>query len=95
MAAYVFVNIEVTDPVRYEEYKRLALPTVTAHGGRYVARGGRCELLEGTWQPKRVVLLEFPSVQQAKDWWASDEYKPVKALRHASARTEMMLVEGV
>ena len=95
MAAYVFVNIEVTDPVRYEEYKRLALPTVTAHGGRYVARGGRCEMLEGTWQPKRVVLLEFPLVQQAKDWWTSDEYKPVKALRQASANTEMMLVEGI
>ena len=94
MAAYVFVNIEVTDPVKYEEYKRLALPTVTAHGGRYIARGGRAETLEGTWRPQRVVLLEFPSVQNAREWWDSAEYKPVKAIRHASARTEMMLVEG-
>ena len=95
MAAYVIVNIEVTDPVRYEEYKKLALATVTAHGGRYIARGGRAESLEGSWQPRRVVLLEFPSAQHAKTWWGSEAYKPAKALRQASARTEMMLVEGI
>ena len=95
MAAYVIVNIEVTDPVRYEEYKKRALATVTAHGGRYIARGGRAETLEGTWRPHRVVLLEFPSAQNAKAWWDSEAYKPLKAMRQASARTEMMLVEGV
>jgi len=95
MSAYVFVNIEVTDPVQYEEYKKLALATVIAHGGRYIARGGRAESLEGSWRPHRVVLLEFPSAQQAKTWWDSEAYRPVKAMRHASARTEMMLVEGV
>jgi len=95
MAAYVFVNIEVTDPVRYEEYKQLATATVAAHGGRYIARGGQAEMLEGTWRPRRVVLLEFPSVQNAKAWWSSTEYQPAKALRQASARTEMMLVEGI
>lgn len=95
MAAYVIVNIEVTDPVRYEEYKKMAIATVAAHGGRYIARGGRAERLEGTWQPHRVVLLEFPTAQQAKAWWDCDEYRPAKAIRHASAKTEMMLVEGI
>lgn len=95
MAAYVIVNIEVTDPVRYEEYKKMALATVTAHGGRYIARGGHAESLEGTWRPERVVLLEFPSAQNAKAWWASEAYKPAKSLRQASARTEMIMVEGI
>jgi uncharacterized protein (DUF1330 family) len=95
MAAYVFVNIEITDPVRYEEYKKMAVSTVTAHGGRYIARGGHAETLEGTWRPERVVLLEFPTVKHAKDWWASAEYRPARTIRQSSARTQMILVEGV
>jgi uncharacterized protein (DUF1330 family) len=61
MAAYVIVNITVRDPVRYEEYKRLATPTIPAYGGRYVARGGRVDVREGAWSPSRLVILEFPS----------------------------------
>lgn len=95
MAAYVIVNVEVTDPVRYEEYKKQAAPTVHEHGGRYIARGGRAEVLEGTWSPSRVVVLEFPTVEQARRWWNSDSYAPAKALRQATARTDMMLVEGI
>jgi len=95
MAALVIVEIEITDPARYEEYKRLAAPTVEAHGGKYVARGGKVETLEGAWQPGRVVVLEFPSAQRARQWWGSEAYRPAKKLRQACARTEMILVEGV
>ena len=95
MSAYVIVDIEITDPARYEEYKALAAPTVIAYDGRYVVRGGEAITLEGTWEPGRVVVLEFPSVDRAKEWWASDAYQPAKALRHSSANTEMILVPGV
>ncbi len=95
MAAYVIVDIDVTDPVRYEEYKQLAAPTVAAYDGKYVVRGGAADRLEGTWVPGRVVVLEFPTSERAKEWWASDMYQPAKQLRHASAKTEMILVEGV
>ncbi len=95
MAAYVIVDIEVTDPAQYETYKRMAAATVSAHGGRYVVRGGHAERLEGTWVPRRVVVLEFPSMEQARTWWSSESYRPARALREASATTQMILVEGV
>ncbi|RPI56180.1 MAG: DUF1330 domain-containing protein [Chloroflexi bacterium] len=95
MAAYVVVDIEVLEPVEYEEYKKLAAPTVTAYGGRYVARGGAAEVLEGDWTPNRLVVLEFPTVAQAQAWWSSPEYSPAKAIRQRTARTNMVLVAGV
>ncbi|NIM49042.1 MAG: DUF1330 domain-containing protein [Gemmatimonadales bacterium] len=95
MPAYVIVDIEITDPVQYEEYKKLAAPTVASYGGKYIVRGGAAENLEGGWTPGRIVVLEFPTVQRAKEWWGSDTYAPAKELRHASATTEMILVEGV
>ena len=94
MAAYVIGGIQINDPVRYEKYKELAAPTVLAYGGRYVVRGGAVEQLEGDWTPGRVVVLEFPTVERAKEWWGSPEYRPAKELRHATATTEMILVEG-
>ena len=95
MAAYVMVDIEVSDPVRYEEYKRLAAPTVGAFGGRYVVRGGAVHVLEGKWPTARFVVLEFPTAQRAREWWDSDLYRPVRALRQACANSRMILVEGV
>jgi uncharacterized protein (DUF1330 family) len=95
MSAYVIVNIEVTDPVPYERYKTMAAATVTAFGGRYLVRGGPAERLEGTWEPRRVVVLEFPDAARAKAWWSSEEYRPAKAVRQTCARSEMILVTGV
>lgn len=95
MPAYVIVDVEVTDANTYARYRELAGPTVAAFGGRYLVRGGRVEPLEGTWVPSRFVVLEFPSPDTARAWWASDEYAPAKALRHAGARSQMILVEGV
>jgi uncharacterized protein (DUF1330 family) len=95
MSAYVVVDIEINDPSTYEEYKRLAPPSIAQFGGRYIARGGQTEILEGNWQPKRLVLLEFPTIEQAKAWWASTEYADAKAMRHRSAVTNMVVVEGL
>jgi uncharacterized protein (DUF1330 family) len=95
MPAYVVVEIEVLDQARYETYKQLAPPAIEAYGGRYLVRGSAVETLEGTWSPKRIVILEFPSVAEAKAWWHSSEYEQAKALRQASARAEMIVVEGL
>jgi uncharacterized protein (DUF1330 family) len=95
VAAYVIVDIDVTDPARYEEYKAQAEATVTAYDGRYVVRGGETRVLEGDWEPARVVVLEFPTMERALEWWSSEEYRRPKELRHATARSRMMVLQGV
>ena len=95
MAAYIVVEVDVQDAARYEDYKRLVPPTLAQYGGRFVARGGAAETLEGDWSPGRVVIVEFPSAERARAWWGSPEYAPAKALRQATAHTRMILVEGV
>ena len=94
MPAYVVVDIQVNDPVRYEEYKRRAAESVSAFGGRYLVRGGEVSTLEGEWPTARFVVLEFPSAARAREWWGSELYAPIKAIRHATARSKMILVEG-
>ena len=95
MSAYVVAEIEVDNPEGYEEYKKLAPPPIAAYGGKYIARGGRAETLEGEWQPNRIVILQFESVEKAKKWLNSDEYREARALRHKYATTDMIVVEGV
>jgi uncharacterized protein (DUF1330 family) len=95
MAAYIIVEIEVTDPAGYEEYKKLAGATVAQHGGKYIVRGGATEVLEGDWQPKRIVILQFDSMQRAKEWLNCAEYREPRKMRHRTAKTKMILVEGV
>jgi uncharacterized protein (DUF1330 family) len=95
MAAYVVVQVDVTDPVRYEDYKRMVPTSMAKYGGRFIVRGGRTETLEGSWAPSRFVLVEFPSMERARAWWASEEYAEAKALRQATSSTEMILVEGL
>ena len=94
MPAYVIVDIDIHSPETYEEYKRVAPPSISAYGGRYLIRGGEVQILEGEWKPKRCVVLEFPSVEQAKAWWNSKEYAPAKALRQSCSETQMVVVEG-
>ena len=95
MTAYVIVDIHVTNPVHYEEYKKLATPTVELYGGKYIARGGRTETLEGDWSPNRLVILEFDSIENAKSWLNSPEYSAARTIRHAAATSNMVVVEGV
>ena len=95
MAAYVIADVDVKDPVRYEDYRKLVLPTITAYGGRFLARGATVDTLEGPWHPKRLVIVEFPSVERAKAWWASSEYAEAKALRQATSHGSLVVIEGV
>ncbi len=95
MSAYIIVDVEVTDPIQYEDYKKLAAATVEAYDGRYIVRGGTAERLEGDRTPNRIVVLEFPTLERAKEWWASEDYKPAKAMRHASATSHMIVVQGM
>ena len=95
MAAYVIAHIDVKDPVRYEDYKKMSPVSIEKFGGRFIARGGNAETLEGTWQPKRLVLLEFPTVEAARAWYASEDYAPAKALRQATSSGDFVLVQGV
>jgi len=95
MPAYVIAMVEILQPERYPEYKEIATRTVAAHGGRYIARGGRTEALEGEWQPKRIVILEFENMERARAWWASEEYREGKALRQAITKSTLLLVEGM
>jgi uncharacterized protein (DUF1330 family) len=94
MAAYLMGEIEVTDPATYEEYRRQVLAVVTKYGGRFIVRGGKVETLEGGWSPKRVVALEFPSMEQARSFYRSPEYAPLIALRQKASRGKLILVEG-
>ena len=95
MSALIIVDIEVTDPVRYEDYKRLASAAIAAHGGRYLVRGGASEVLDGDWTPRRLVVLQFDSVEKAKAWRSSAEYAEAKKVREHCARANMIVVEGV
>jgi uncharacterized protein (DUF1330 family) len=95
MTAYVIVDVDVTDPAGYNEYKKLAQAAVALYGGKYLARGGKNETLEGDWKTNRLVILEFTSVEQAKAWLNSPEYAPARKLRHQYARSKMVVVEGL
>ena len=94
MAAYVIGEIDVTDPETYDQYRKQVLATVQKHGGRFLARGGRAETLEGGAAPKRVVVLEFPSYEQALEWYRSAEYAPLIELRQRASRGRLVLLEG-
>ena len=95
MTAYVIVDIDVHDPVGYEEYKKLAPAAVELYGGKYIARGGKTETLEGDWSPSRLVILQFESNEQAKQWLNSPEYSEARKMRHQTANSKMVVIEGL
>jgi uncharacterized protein (DUF1330 family) len=92
MPAYVVVSVEVTDPEAYREYSREVLGTLEPYGGRFVVRGGAWEALEGAWPSGRVVILQFPNVEQAKAWHASPAYQEILPIRQRNARTDFLIV---
>ncbi|HMF29224.1 MAG TPA: DUF1330 domain-containing protein [Candidatus Cybelea sp.] len=94
MSAYVIVNVDTKNPKEYERYKEMAEETVAQYGGRYLARGGQMKVLEGSWEPTRIVILEFPSYEKAHEWWHSAEYAPAKELRQRLSTTDLLIVEG-
>lgn len=95
MSAYMIVEIDVKDHLRYDDYKKLTPASLLPYGGKFIVRGGNAELIEGKDQPKRIVILEFENSERAKAWWNSPEYADAKKLRQSTAETRMVLVEGV
>ncbi len=95
MAVYVIADIEILDPPLFEEYRQKAPATIAAHGGRYVARGGSTEVLEGSWSPRRCVILEFPDMERFRSWWDSPEYAVLRALRQRAATGNFVVTQGL
>jgi len=94
MSAYVIAEIDVLDPAAYEDYRKQVLAVVTQYGGKFVVRGGKIEPKEGGWRPKRLVVVEFPSMAQAQKWYDSPEYAPLIKLRQKASRGRLVIVEG-
>src|SRR5579871_5143101 len=95
MPAYVIALVEIMQRERYPEYAAMASRAVESFGGRYIARGGRMEVLEGDLAQRRIALIEFDNLEKAKAWWNSEQYREAKALRQAIARTTLLAVEGL
>ena len=94
MAAYLIADIEVRDQAAYDEYRTRVPASLVPYDGKFIVRGGATEILEGDWEPGRIVVIEFPTAERAKAWWNSVEYRDVKDIRQRSASTRMVLVEG-
>jgi uncharacterized protein (DUF1330 family) len=95
MAAYVIVETDVTDPERYDRYKAASPGAIAAGGGRFLARGGELDVLEGDWQPSRLVVLEFEDLAAARRWYESESYRQARQLREGAATLRMVAVQGV
>ncbi|MCW5621836.1 MAG: DUF1330 domain-containing protein [Burkholderiales bacterium] len=95
MPAYLISTIEITDPAGYEEYRKLVAPALQQYGGKFLVRGGKIHHLEGQWQPKRVVVVQFDSVEQAKAFSDAPEYAQAKAIRHRTSTSSVIVVEGI
>jgi uncharacterized protein (DUF1330 family) len=95
MTAYVLLDITVSDADQFARYRELAPSAIAAYGGKYLARGGATEVLEGPQAPNRIVILEFPTIERAKQWLDSPEYRVARAIRHAAATTNAFVVQGL
>jgi uncharacterized protein (DUF1330 family) len=95
MAAYVLVDLDVKNAAGLDNYRSKVGDTLTKYGGKFIVRGGAHEVLEGDWQPKRIVVLEFPSMDALKRWYNSPEYRPLIAERQRAASGPLVAVEGV
>ena len=95
MPAYAIIEISVHNTKEHETYKSMTPPSIAAYNGKFIVRGGKTISLEGDWNPERVVVLEFPTMELAKEWWNSEQYAIPKSIRQQSAKTKLILVEGV
>lgn len=95
MAAYLFANVEITDPLAYEEYRQRVPAIISAFGGRYLVRGGDAQMLEGGAPPNRLVILEFPDMARLEAFYHSLEYQPLLAIRRRAARSSVYAIAGV
>ncbi len=94
MSAYVIVEIDIFDVAGFGEYRKAIVPLVQKYGGKYIAVDDQIETLEGNWSPKRIVMIEFPSMERAKECFGCEEYREPRKIRKRTAKTNMILVEG-
>ncbi|PWC31119.1 DUF1330 domain-containing protein [Azospirillum sp. TSO35-2] len=95
MPAYIIADVRVTDPVAYELYKSLTPNAIAKNGGRFLSRGGETAVLEGGWQPNRIVILEFPDMASARAFYDSPEYREAREARRDAADFRMIVVDGL
>jgi uncharacterized protein (DUF1330 family) len=96
MPAYVIADVEVSDPEQYKQYMALTPGAVAACGGRFIVRGGRSQVMEGDWHPKRMVVIEFPDYDTARAFYDSEKYRQARDARAGATRQfNMVIVEGV
>ena len=95
MAAYLLAESQITDQATYDSYKRQVAPVIAKFGGRFLVRGGPLEVLEGTWHPSKLAIIEFPDMAALKSWYTSAEYAPLLALRQSAATDHLIAVEGL
>jgi uncharacterized protein (DUF1330 family) len=95
MAAYVIADVDIADPEGYKEYTAHTPASIAGHGGRFIVRGGPCEVLEGEWEPGRVVVIEFPTMADALGWYRSEDYQELAKIRQAASTAKILAVEGV
>ncbi|MDF3075301.1 MAG: hypothetical protein K0S54_2968 [Alphaproteobacteria bacterium] len=92
--AYLIVEVETTDPELMAKYREGTPAAIARHGGKFIVRGGAAHPLEGGWTPPRIVVVEFPSLQKAKDFYACPHYKPLLEMRLKAGKNKAILVEG-
>jgi len=95
MSAYLIVDIDIFDSVGFAEYRKAVVPLIEKYGGKYIAVRDQVETLEGNWSPKRIVMIQFPSMARAREWFDCEEYREPCKIRNRTARSNMILVEGV
>jgi len=94
MPAYIIARVDVTDPIRYRDYINATPAVIAQYGGKFIIRGGEIHPLEGEPETRRIVVIEFPNLERAKEFFGSEEYSKVKKLRHGAARGQFLAIEG-
>lgn len=95
MAAYLIADVKITDPEKFKDYGSLVPETVEKYEGKYLIRGGDYGVMEGNWNPQRLVVIEFKSMELLKEWYHSEAYSGPMSIRHLSADTNLLFVEGI
>ena len=95
MPAFIIADVTTTDQATMDEYRKHVPATVAKYGGRFLVRGGACHTVEGGWTPSRLVVIEFPSLARAREWYDSPEYKDPKDMRLRAGKTNLVMVDGV
>jgi uncharacterized protein (DUF1330 family) len=95
MKAYVISDVQIVDRAAMERYRTLAASTIAQYDGRYLVRGGAIETLEGDWSPQAIIVVEFPSMARAREWYGSPEYAPAREISRTALRRRLIMVEGM